>query len=237
MKLAPVPVGARMVDSLPFSRGGTPLTAKGMAAEGVQGVALYLGAAGPLQVSAAHAAGLGVVGVTFGGQYNGAAAVAQAKALGMPAGWPIFLDLEAEVVGPQHAAMAMGRPTHTTMRSMHRSMIMRALHVNASIDDLKKKVIDWVSPVRGAGFLPCLYVGVPQPFTSAELWSLPVVRYWKGQGLARDRFGNTVEPDHCGWSLTQMWPSQMCGGVLVDHNMAGHDYANGGRGLSWAVSD
>lgn len=207
MKLATVPVGAKIIDSLPFSRGGTTLGAKAMAAEGVQGVALYLGAATHVQVSAAHAAGLGVIGVTFGGAYNGAAAVAQAKALGMPDGWPIFLDLE----GP--AAFA------------------------TPVDKLTAQVVAWVGPVVAAKFLPCLYVGVPQPFTSDELWKLPVRRYWKGQGLARDRFGNGVEPNHAGWCLTQMWPSQMCGGVLVDHNMHGHDYANGGRGLSWAVSD
>lgn len=234
MKLAPIPVGARIVDSLPFSRGGTDLLARALHLAEVDGVALYLGAATPVQCHAAVAAGLGVFGVTFGGAYDGAVSVRQAKVLGLPPGTPIFLDLEAEVVGPAHAAMAV---EHAPLRGMHRAMILRALHVNASIDDLKKKVVDWTVPVSAAGFMPCLYVGVPQPFTSSELWHLPVVRYWKGQGLARDRFGNAVEPDHCGWSLTQEWPSQMCGGVLVDHNMAGHDYANGGRGLSWAVSD
>lgn len=207
MKLIDAPVGAKLVDSLPFSRGGTGLAARAMAAAGAQGVALYLGAASPVQVDACLAAGLGMIGVTFGGAYNGAAAVAQAKALGMPSGWPIFLDLE----GP--AAYA------------------------TPIPDLTKSVVDWVAQVKAAGYLPCLYVGVPQPFTSSELWKLPVVRYWKGQGLARDRFGACVEPDHAGWTLTQMWPSVLCGGVLVDYNMVGHDFAAGGRSLPWAVSD
>jgi hypothetical protein len=207
VKLVQAPVGARLIDSLPFSRGGTALGAKALATAEVDGVALYLGAATPVQVNACLDAGLGMVGVTFGGAYDGAAAVRQAEALGMPPGWPIFLDLE----GPD----AFKTP----------------------ISELTRKVVDWVAPVRAAFFLPCLYVGVPQPFTSEELWKLPVVRYWKGQGLARDRFGNAVEPDVCGWTMTQMWPSQLCGGILVDHNMVGHDYANGGRTLPWAVAD
>jgi hypothetical protein len=207
MKLAQAPVGARVVDSLPFSRGGTISSARAMHDAGIHGVALYLGAATPVQVSACLAAGLAVFGVTFGGAYNGAAAVAQAKALGLPVGCSIFLDLE----GPE----AFKTPA----------------------PDLTAKIVDWATTVEKAGYLPCLYVGVPQPLTSAELWHLPVHRYWKGQGLARDRFGAGVEPDHCGWIMTQCWPSVLCGGVLVDHNIVQHDYANGGRSLPWAVSD
>lgn len=236
MKPVDAPVGAKIVDSLPFSRGGTGLTARAMAAAGVNGVALYLGAAGPVQVAACLEAGLGMIGVTFGGAYNGAAAVAQAKALGLPTmqpdgrATPIALDLEGEVVGQAHAAVSYPR-------SQHRSMIPLALHVNATVDELIQKIVAWASPVKAAGYMPILYVGVPQPFTSSELWKLPVVRYWKGQGLARDRFGNGVEPDHAGWTLTQAWPSVLCGGVLVDFNQVSHDYAAGGRSLPWAVSD
>lgn len=189
----PVPVGARVVDSLPFSQGGTAAQAASLKASGVDAVTLYLGAAGPDLAKECLDAGLGVMGVTFGGAYDGKAAVAQMKALGLPAGTSCFLDLE----GP------------ATM--------------TASVGDLIAKINTWADILAGAGYLPCLYVGVPQPFTSAELYGLRVVRYWRGQGRIVDRNGQLAEPS-CGWCMTQMWPSVFWGGVYVDVDVVGHDY-------------
>jgi hypothetical protein len=72
--------------------------------------------------------------------------------------------------------------------------------------------------------VPGVYVAPPQQLTSDELWSLRVVRYWKGGGSIRDRNGALAEPAHCGWCLTQMWPSQMCAGMLVDYDAVGEDF-------------
>jgi hypothetical protein len=88
----------------------------------------------------------------------------------------------------------------------------------------------WADAVAGAGFMPGLYVGVPQPLTSAELFALHVVRYWRGQGSIRDRFNALAEPA-CGWSMLQCYPQHMRGGVLVDDDMVQEDYR--GRLPSW----
>lgn len=190
----PCPVGARIVDSLPFSQGGNAAQAAALKAAGVDGVALYLGAASPALAAACLAAGLLVFGVTFGGRYDGAAAVASMHALGMPAGTACFLDVE----GDPSLALAPA--------------------------DLIGKIDAWADAVAAAGFVPCLYVGVPQPLTSDELYRLRVQRYWRGQGSVRDRHNALAEPTGCGWCMTQMWPSQHCAGELVDFNMVGADY-------------
>ena len=66
---------------------------------------------------------------------------------------------------------------------------------------------------------------MPQPLTSEELYALKgITRYWKGQGSQRDRNNSLAEPKGCGWCMTQMWPSYIRYGVLVDANMVGQDY-------------
>jgi hypothetical protein len=187
-------VGTRIIDSLPFSTGGTAAQAKALKDAGVDGVALYLGAASPWLVQVCLSAGLGVWAVTFGGRYDGGAAVSAAKSWGLPAGATIFLDLEGDT------AMSLTN------------------------GELVGKINTWADAVSSAGYVPGLYVGVPQPLSSAELWGLRVIRYWRGQGSIRDRQGALAEPIGCGWCVTQMWPSQTIGGMLVDFNMVGEDY-------------
>lgn len=189
----PLPVGAKVVDSLAFSTGGTAAQAQAFKAAGVEAVALYIGAAGHDQVKACFDAGLGVFAVTFGNRFSGAATVACVKAWGLPAGTSVFLDVE----GPDAMAFSFG--------------------------DLIAKINAWADDVAAAAFVPGLYVGVPQPLTSEQLYGTRVVRYWRGQGSVRDRSNALAEPS-AGWCMTQMWPSQMCGGVLVDFDMVGQDY-------------
>lgn len=193
-RVIPAPVGSRIVDSLPFSQSGTAEQAKALKAAGVDGIALYLGAATRERAEACLDAGLMVFGVTFGNQYNGASAVAQMTALGLPAGTSCFLDVE-------------GKPAYNTPPA-----------------DLTAKINAWADAVSAAGFVAGLYLAPPQPLNSAELYSTRVVRYWKGGGSIRDRNSSLAEPSGCGWCMTQMFPSVTVGGVLVDHNMVGHDY-------------
>lgn len=199
----PLSVGMRVVDSLPFSMGGSEAGARALKAHGVDAVALYLGAASPALAGSCLASGLGVFGVTFGGHYDGPAAVAQAKALGLPSGTSVFLDVEGDT--------AMG----------------------LADGELIGKINGWADAVAGAAYLPGLYVGVPQPLTSAALYGTRVVRYWRGQGSIRDRSGALAEPT-CGWCMTQMWPSQTCGGILVDWNIVGQDYHGRVPSAAWA---
>jgi len=173
--------------------GGTAKDAKGLAAAGVDSVALYLGVAKPAQANACWDAGMGCFGVTLDNAWNGDMAVSQAKALGFPAGTTLFLDMEADTVN------------------------------NSKAPEIIDKVNAWADKVAAAGYLPGLYVGVPQMLTSTELHKLRVYRYWKGMGRTVDRNNQLAEPTN-GWCLFQMFPSVFAGGVWVDHNMVGQDY-------------
>ncbi len=206
MKAAQAPVGAVVVDSLPFSQGGTAAQAKALKAAGVSALAGYLGAMNAVRLGYLLAAGLAYVPVTFAGEYNDGPAdeIAQLKALGVPGGTTVFLDLEG-----------------------------KAAHDSDPVA-LAAKIDDWAMKIAAAGYIPGLYVGVPQPFTSQELWSLKVQRYWRGQGSVRDRNNALAEPSGCGWCMTQMWPSHTRGDTWVDSNMVGHDYR--GRALTWAAA-
>ncbi len=203
MRVEPVPAGARLVDSLPFSQSGTVEQARALRANGVDGLVGYLGVINAARVAAVVSAGLGFMGVTLAGHYDGAAAVAQCKALGLPAGKTAWLDVEGQA--------AFATPP----------------------SELIAKINAWADIVAAAGYMPGLYVGVPQPLTSDELFKLHVVRYWRGQGSVRDRFNGLAEPG-CGWCVTQMYPSHVRAGVLVDVDAVGQDYR--GRVPSWVVA-
>jgi hypothetical protein len=204
------PIGARVVDSLPFSQGGNAAQAAALKAAGADGVALYLGVASPALVEACLAAGLGVFGVTLAGRFDGTAAVSQLMAWHMPMGTTHFLDVE----GPSWV------PPDPVEREKKAA-------------ELITKVKTWSAPISTAGFVPCMYVGVPQPLTSEELFALPVYRYWHGQGCVKDRSGKLAEPG-CGWVAKQAWPSRTRGGVLVDDNQLEHDYR--GRAIVWCAA-
>jgi len=95
-------VGARGVDSLAFSRSGTAEQARALKAAGVDFVALYLGVASKALNDTCLSAGLQTCGVTLADQFDGARAVSQMQALGMPAGTCAFVDVE----GPSICAMS-----------------------------------------------------------------------------------------------------------------------------------
>lgn len=196
MKVVPIPVGSVVVDSLPYSMGGTLQQAACLRAAGVTALAGYLGAMDHKRLANLLQNGLGFIPVTFAGAYNNGAAdeLAQLKALAIPVGTTVFLDVE-------------GKNTLT-----------------ADIRELTDRVTSWHSAVKAAGYIPGHYAGVPQPFTSEELWRLPAERYWRGQGSVRDRHNALAEPLGCGWCMTQMYPSRPIGGLLVDYNMVGQDY-------------
>ena len=206
MRLAQAHVGAVVCDSLPFSQGGTLGQAQALAADGVHAVAGYLGAMTRERLGFLHAAGLAFTPVTFGGEYEDGPLdeVAQLKALGVPMGTTVWLDMEGLKAFNTVPAKLIG------------------------------EIREWASGIAAAGFDPKLYVGVPQPLTSEELYALPVRGYWKGQGSVRDRNHQLAEPQGCGWMMTQMWPSVQRGRVLVDCNMVGQDFKR--RTFSWVIA-
>lgn len=160
----PCPVGARGVDSLPFSQGGTAAQAHALKAAGVDFVALYLGVASKAVNDACLAAGLSTFGVTIANRFDGKAAVAQMKALGMPVGTTAFLDVEGTSA------------------------------YNTPAGDLIAKINSWANDVAAAGYIPGIYLGSPQPLTSEELTNLRVVRYWRAPARVVDRHGALAEP-------------------------------------------
>lgn len=185
-------VGARVVDSLPFSRTGTPDAARALRSNGVEVVAGYLGVITPAVLAAVWGAGLSFMPVTLAGATDASATLAACAALGLPLGTTVWFDLEGK------AAFAEGE---------------------TSIP----KLVAWANAVSAAGFQPGLYVGVPQPLTSDELYALPFVRYWRGQGSIRDRHDALAEP-RCGWCMVQAYPQHLRSGVLVDDDMVQADY-------------
>ncbi len=195
MKIINAPIGKIVVDSLPFSQAGTAAQARGFRTNGVVGVALYLGVANAARLQTVLDAGLGAWGVTLGGRYDGPAAVKQAQAIGFPKGSTLFVDVE-------------GLPAF-----------------NSDPIELAKKIEAFGAAVVAAGYKAGMYVGVPQPFTSDELWKLSnITIYWKGQGSLRDRKNQLAEPTKCGFSVLQAYPSQPMAGSLIDANMVQHDF-------------
>ncbi len=205
MRVEPAAVGARLVDSLPFSQSGTGAQAHALQVSGVDAVAGYLGVINRDRLGFILGAGMAFVPVTLAGEYNDGPddEIGQLATLGIPRGATVFLDMEG----------------------------MAAFKADPA--QLIAKVNAWADAIAAAGFVPGLYVGVPQPLSSDELYALRVSRYWRGQGSVRDRRNALAEPTGCGWCMTQMFPSVQRGGVLVDCNIIGQDYK--GRVPAWVV--
>lgn len=191
-----LPVGSVVVDSLQFSNTGTQEQADALSRRGVACMVGYLGAMNSDRLARVLCYGKGFMPVTFGGEYEDGARdeLAQLKALGIPPGVTVWLDLEGMKAWKDDPAKLIAK-------------------LNA-----------WAEPIAAAGYVAGLYCGVPQPLTSKELGDLPrFTRYWAGQGRQVDRFGNLSEPTP-GYCMRQFFPSVTWGGVLVDANMVGQDY-------------
>ncbi len=208
-----VPVGSRIVDSLPFSSGGSSIQAAALRADGVDGLVGYLGAINRVRLEYVLGAGMGFMPVTFAGAYKqgGGGTVAHLKSLGLPPGVTVWLDVEGQE--------AWDTPPGQLM---------------AQIDTWNEAVLD-------AGFVPGLYVGAPQPLNGAQLFALKSKRYWLGQGRCIGRDGLDAYPK-CGWCMRQDWHGETVkkglvwrrSGVLVDTNGVQCDHFN--RLPTWAIA-
>lgn len=207
-------VGARLVDSLPFSQSGTAAQARALKATGVDGVIGYLGAMNATRLDYVLDADLAFMPVTKANEfYDGAAdEIAQLKALGIPAGATVWLDIEGERIWQ---------------------------HGKENVAEVMRLLAGWANPINAEGYIASLYVGAPQPLTGKELYSLPFFRYWLGIGRCVDRNGVDAYPA-CGWCMRQDWHGQKLGmmwrdtGVLVDTNSVQCDHK--GRVPSWVVA-
>lgn len=210
MKVETAFVGARLVDSLPYSQGGTRAQAEALKDTGVDGVIGYLGAMSRARLGYILDAGLSFMPVTFAGEYTDGAVdeIEQLRALGIPAGCTAWLDLEG----------------------------LKAWHTDPLV--LIGLLEKWAHAIAAGGWMPGLYVGAPQPLTGKELYGLPFVRYWLGIGRCVDRTGDDAYPA-CGWCVRQDWHNHGVGmlwkdtGVCVDTNGVQCDHK--GRLPVWVV--
>lgn len=224
MKVESAFPGARGFDSLPFSQSGTAAQAQAMAASGMEFFVGYLGAMNAARLKYILDAGLAFMPVTFAGEYKDGAQdeLAQLRALGIPIGCSVWLDLEG--------LDAWNTPAVELMRLIN----------------------NWAADIKAGGWLPCLYVGAPQPLTGKELYALGVYRYWLGQGRCVSK-ATATEPSRdaypdCGWCMRQDWHNQKNGmmwpppghrsgvapSVFVDTNSIQADHK--GRTPTWVVA-
>jgi hypothetical protein len=204
-------VGARVVDSYPFSANGTEDQAHLLAKSEVDGLFGYLGAINPTRLRYVLDAGMAFLPVTFANHFDGGRAVAQLEALGIPQGTTTFLDVENVWPTPLNS----------------NTLVM-------SSDLLIARIDAWAEAIDHAGYEPGLYPGSPQPLTSDQLWKLKVRRYWDALSEERDVNGDLARP-RCGFCVSQMYPSRVWRdtGVLVDVNMIGEDFLK--RLPTWVV--
>lgn len=208
--------GARVVDSLPFSQGGTAAQALALAKSGIEGVVGYLGAMSTERLGYVLAAGLAFMPVTKAGEYKDGAAdeVSQLRALGIPRGATVWLDLEGI------DAWGMGKDP------VQRRELIRLINT-------------WAYDIKTGGWMPGLYVGAPQPLSGEELFGLGVLRYWLGQGRCIDTNRKDAYPTS-GWCMRQDWHGQANGvmwkdtGVFVDTNSVQCDHQR--RLPTWVVA-
>lgn len=168
---------ARVVDSLPFSQGGTVDQARALRASGIHGLIGYLGAMTKKRLGIILGAGLAFMPVTFAGEYKDGAAdeLAQLAALEIPKGTTVWLDLEG----------------------------IEAWNTPAA--ELIRLIESWGKAIVAAGYEAGLYVGAPQPLTGKQLFGLRyITRYWLGIGRCVGKDGLDAYPD-CGWCMRQDW--------------------------------
>jgi hypothetical protein len=79
----------------------------------------------------------------------------------------------------------------------------------------------------GLGDIPGAYIGAGTGLTSAEIYGLRTVRYWKGGSRVVDRNGQLAEPS-CGWCVVQGFPIDYmhpASGLEIDLDVVWQDYA------------
>lgn len=213
----PIPSGTRLVDSYPYSLGGTADQAKALRRTEIDGLVGYLGVINRARVAQLFDARLGFMAVTLANRFDPAKAIAQAEGLGYPKGATIVLDLEGRKILNGVEWPLLGLEAR-----------------NAHAKEIWDACARWRAGVATAGYKPTLYVGSPQPLTTAELTDLKFDGYWNALSRESDRNGQLAEPLQ-GYNLFQMIPEMVWrdSGVFVDVNIVGQDFRQ--RLPSWAV--
>ena len=170
----------------------TPALAAALKAEGFDGVSQYLGGG----VTAQSVQAITNAGLGF-----------------LPVTFADRFDGE-QTVAECHA---LGLPDGVTV-----FLDVEGIGPSITAAQLMMKIADWAHPVADANYIPSMYVGWKALLTSAELYALPVYRYWKAFSRILDRNGQPAEPA-CGWSVIQS-PTTTRAGVQVDIDFVTGDY-------------
>jgi hypothetical protein len=179
-------------------------------------------------IDAVHAAALRAAEMDFAVRYLGSVTSQEIDAI-LTAGLafiPVTYANHLDSVQAVAALHALWLPAGAT--------VFLDVENDAAMDpaSLSAKINAWADAVRIAGFEPGLYVAAGCPLTSAELYALHVVRYWKGGSRIVDRHGQLAEPA-CGWCMLQLVPSVPRGDppLLVDVDVLLEDFR--GRVVHW----
>lgn len=142
----PAAVGARGLDTIAAIG---PAQASRLKSAGYDFAVRYLGSVTDIEVKTLNEAGIAVMGVTYGGAFDGAAAVVNAREKAkLPPNTTLWLDLE-------------GQEGHRTAA------------------DITHAVNSWADTVAAAGYNPGLYVGAGCVLDAAALAKLKPSRYWR----------------------------------------------------------
>lgn len=222
MKIETAFVGARLVDSYPYSLGGNEKQARALKERGVDGIIGYLGCMNAARLGYVLDAGLAFMPVTLAGEvFDGAAdELAQLRALGIPEGATVWLDVEGpKMYGVEWSLLPVAK----------RDQIAAKLIVDINA---------WAKTIAGAGYIAGLYIAPPQPLSGPELAKLAVTRYWNSAGRVWDRNGKVWdEPEGVGFCMRQGYPQGNFEGtdVFVDPDMVWQDRK--GRLPTWVVRE
>lgn len=143
-------IGARGFDTIsPIG----PAQASRLKSAGYDFAFRYLGSLGDTEVETLTQAGIAVMGVSYAGAFDGAAAVVNARDKAkLPPGTTLALDLEGQ--------------------DGHRTATEITVACNA-----------WYDTVAAAGYLPMLYVGAGCVLDAGALYRLKFTRYWRSCSL------------------------------------------------------
>lgn len=207
MKVAPIPVGARLVDTIQVL-GPQTLSAlrHGVSGLPVDGVLRYWESLTEKEVQDTLAAGLGL-GI-----------VGYSRAPGWHA---------TPGDGTRDAAAQLGRcfELRLPIEGLYQWCDLEGCASPAALcSRYATEFGDFVSSQKGIGGL---YVGADQPLTAEELYALQSIHgYWRSQSAR-------IPEPRCGWMMLQLYPSTPAAGVNVDFDVAQTDYR--GRQATWIV--
>lgn len=161
MKIAPLAPNILGVDTIATL---SPFECRALVNLGYQFRCGYLDSMTPAEMRGQLSAGLPLLLYTYGNHFDAEHALLRCKALDVPQGAHIVLDVEGvTATGLEPAALV-------------------------------NKINAWGERMKSQTFLPCMYYAEDVLLTSEEISALAVYRYHQGAARIRDRNGRAMDP-------------------------------------------